>query len=100
MTSNHVTRHGGKVTYVGLRTIDNREGLGIAMNRNGSIEVVSVEHEGKKRIEKKEIYPVVYGATVRARDGETVALTGVGSTTGTSGGCGPKVWPFAASYGT
>ncbi len=72
-TSNHVTRNGGKVTYVGLRTIDNRDGLGIAMNRNGSIEVVKIEHEGKKKIEKKEIYPVVYGATVRARDGETVA---------------------------
>jgi DNA-directed RNA polymerase subunit beta' len=72
-TSNHVTRNGGKVTFVGLRTIDNRDGLGVAMNRNGSIEVVSVEHEGKKKIEKKEIYPVVYGATVRARDGETVA---------------------------
>jgi len=72
-TSKHETRHGGKVTFVGLRTIDNRKGLGVAMNRNGSVEVVSVEHVGKKRIEKKEIYPVVYGATIRARDGETVA---------------------------
>jgi len=71
-TSNHVTRNGGKVTFVGLRTIDNRQGLGVAMNRNGSIEVVSIEHVGKKKVEKKEIYPVVYGATVRARDGETV----------------------------
>ncbi len=76
-TSNHVTRNGGKVTFVGLRTIDNRNGLGVAMNRNGSIEVVSIEHVGKKKVEKKEIYPVVYGATVRARDGETVAKNSV-----------------------
>jgi hypothetical protein len=68
-----VTRNGGKVTFVGLRTIDNRDGLGIAMNRNGSIEVVSIEHVGKKKVEKKESYPVVYGAIVRARDGETVS---------------------------
>ncbi len=70
--SNHVTRNGGKVTYVGLRTIKNREGFNVAMNRNGTVEVVSVEHEGKKKVEKKEIYPVVYGATIRASDGETI----------------------------
>jgi DNA-directed RNA polymerase subunit beta' len=75
--SNHVTKNGGTVTYVGLRTIRSRDGVNIAMNRNGSIEVVSVEHVGKKKVEKKEIYPVVYGAAIRAEDGGTVAKNSI-----------------------
>jgi len=75
--SNHVTRNGGTVVYENLRTIRNKEGLWVAMNRNGSIVVTSTEHEGKKKVEKKEIYPVVYGAIVRASDGDTVPRNSV-----------------------
>jgi len=56
----------GEVRFHNLRTVEDREGKHISMNRNGSIGVF--DSSGRER----EHYPVVYGAHVKVRDGEHV----------------------------
>jgi len=56
----------GEARYVNLRTVLDRQGRQIAANRHG--EVVIYDASGHER----ERHPVVYGASVRVGDGETV----------------------------
>jgi len=56
----------GRVHYHAIRTVDDRTGRRIAMNRNG--EVAVVDATGRER----ERHPVVYGAHVIVADGESV----------------------------
>jgi DNA-directed RNA polymerase subunit beta' len=56
----------GKVQYHGLRTVEDRAGRRVAMNRNAEIAVVDATGRERER------YPVVYGAIVKVADGEAV----------------------------
>jgi len=59
-------KRGGVVKYAGLRTIKNKRGEIIVMNRNGSIAVV--DEAGRE----KEKYAVVYAAHLKVTDGQEV----------------------------
>lgn len=61
--SSHEARVAGKIKYVDLNTVKNRDGKIIAMNRNGS--VLIVDDRGRE----VERYPVAYGATLLIPDG-------------------------------
>jgi DNA-directed RNA polymerase subunit beta' len=54
----------GEVRFSNLRTVKDREGNHIAMNRNGALGIF--DSNGRER----EHYPVVYGAHVKVADGE------------------------------
>ena len=56
----------GTIRYQNLKTVENRDGKPVAVNRNGA--VVIVDREGRER----ERYNVVYGAVMAVRDGDTV----------------------------
>jgi DNA-directed RNA polymerase subunit beta' len=56
----------GEVRFHNIRTVVNREDRTIAMNRNGEIGIF--DSSGRER----ERHPVVYGADLRVRDGQTV----------------------------
>jgi DNA-directed RNA polymerase subunit beta' len=56
----------GEVRFKNLRTVDDREGRHVAMNRNGEIEIRDAS--GRDR----EHYPVVYGAHVLVENGQQV----------------------------
>jgi DNA-directed RNA polymerase subunit beta' len=64
--SKHEAKNAGKVTYHNLRTVVNRDGDLVAMNRNG--EIVVVDDRGRE----KERYPVVPGARLKVKDGKRV----------------------------
>ncbi|MDH3627144.1 MAG: DNA-directed RNA polymerase subunit beta' [Acidobacteriota bacterium] len=59
-------RNAGQVYYENLKTVDNREGKPVAINRNGA--VVIRDREGRER----ERYNIVYGAILEVRDGEHI----------------------------
>jgi DNA-directed RNA polymerase subunit beta' len=61
--SKHETKHGGIVRYHNLRTVIDRGGDPVVMNRNGEIAVV--DDKGRE----KERYPAVYGAKIKIPDG-------------------------------
>jgi DNA-directed RNA polymerase subunit beta' len=61
------TKRGGVLRYQNLRTVTNNEGDTIVMNRNGSL--VIQDDQGWER----ENYQVVYGAKIKARDGQRVS---------------------------
>ncbi|MEK6704226.1 MAG: DNA-directed RNA polymerase subunit beta' [Bdellovibrionota bacterium] len=56
----------GKVRLTNVNTVVNKEGYLTVMNRNGEIAIVDLN--GRER----EKYPVVYGAKLLVKDGETV----------------------------
>jgi DNA-directed RNA polymerase subunit beta' len=60
------TKRGGIVKYLGLRTLKNRDGEIIVMNRNGSL--VIQDESGRE----KERYSVVYAAKLKVADGQDV----------------------------
>jgi len=64
--SSHEARTSGKIRYVDLNTVKNRDGKVVAMNRNGS--VLIVDDRGRE----VERYPIAYGATLRILDGGRV----------------------------
>jgi DNA-directed RNA polymerase subunit beta' len=64
--SSHEARRAGRVKFVNLKTIRNRRGELIAMNRNGYIALVDA------RGREIETYPVTYGAVLRVTDGQMV----------------------------
>ena len=64
--SSHEARRGGVVKFENLRTIRNRKGELIAMNRNGHIAII--DNRGRE-IER---YPVTYGAIIRVTEGQMV----------------------------
>jgi DNA-directed RNA polymerase subunit beta' len=60
-------KNDGAVKYVNLVTVTSRDGDAVVMNRNG--EVVIQDAKGRER----ERYPVVYGARLKLKDGESIA---------------------------
>ncbi|MFQ5894422.1 MAG: DNA-directed RNA polymerase subunit beta' [Nitrospinota bacterium] len=56
----------GVLRYVNLRTVTNKQGDTVVMNRNGHVAVV--DDTGRER----ERYPVVYGAKIKLKDGGKV----------------------------
>ena len=65
--ASHVeARNEGVVKYIGLKVLPDKRGQLVVMNRNGEIAVC--DSTGRER----ERYPVVYGATVKVRDGQEV----------------------------
>jgi DNA-directed RNA polymerase beta' subunit len=56
----------GTIKFLNINTVQNREGVFVVMNRNGSIAVV----DAKGR--EKEKYSVVYGAKLRVTEGQKV----------------------------
>jgi DNA-directed RNA polymerase subunit beta' len=59
-------KNSGVVRYQNLRTVHNREGAIVVMNRNG---VLAIQDEQGR---EKERYQVVYGARLRVRDGQKI----------------------------
>ena len=60
------SRIDGRVKFINLKTVKNREGNLIVMNRNG--EVAIVDESGRERRR----YSVIYGAKLRMKDGQKV----------------------------
>lgn len=56
----------GKVRFHSLKTVKNREGNLIVMNRNGEIAIVDEEGRERRR------YSVIYGAKLKVKDGQKV----------------------------
>ncbi len=59
-------RNDGTVKFINLKTVTTKEGRLVVMNRNGEIAIVG---KGGREIER---YPVIYGATLKVKDGEQV----------------------------
>jgi DNA-directed RNA polymerase subunit beta' len=59
-------KNSGEIRYHNLRTVHNREGAIVVMNRNG---VLAIQDEQGR---EKERYQIVYGARLRVRDGQKV----------------------------
>jgi len=60
-------KKGGILKYLNLRTLTNKAGDIVVMNRNGSI--VIQDEQGRE----KEKYPMVYGAKLKMRDGQKIS---------------------------
>ncbi|MDD5543665.1 MAG: DNA-directed RNA polymerase subunit beta' [Acidobacteriia bacterium] len=58
----------GFVRYQNLQTVRNKDGVLVAMNRNGLIAILDEKEREKER------YSVVYGARVKVHDGDEVQL--------------------------
>ena len=56
----------GRVKFINLKTVKNREGNLIVMNRNGEIAVLDESGRERRR------YSVIYGAKLRVKDGQKV----------------------------
>jgi DNA-directed RNA polymerase subunit beta' len=56
-------RNEGIVKFINLKTVQNREGNLVVMNRNGEIAIMG---KGGREVER---YPIIYGATLKVRDG-------------------------------
>ncbi|HSB07056.1 MAG TPA: DNA-directed RNA polymerase subunit beta' [Thermodesulfobacteriota bacterium] len=56
----------GRVRFINLKTVKNREGNLIVMNRNGEIAVLDESGRERRR------YSVIYGAKLRVKDGQKV----------------------------
>ncbi|MBI4853150.1 MAG: DNA-directed RNA polymerase subunit beta' [Acidobacteria bacterium] len=64
--SSHEARKAGTVKFFELKTVHNREGNLVAMNRNGS--VIVTDERGREAGR----YQIVYGATLNINDGDKV----------------------------
>ncbi len=64
--SSDEARKAGKVHFIDLKTVRNREGKLVAMNRNGLITVIDERGREAGR------YQIVYGATLHVNDGDMV----------------------------
>lgn len=60
------SRNDGTVRFINLKTVMTKEGFLVVMNRNGEIAIVG---KGGREIER---YPVIYGATLRVKEGDRV----------------------------
>ena len=56
----------GRVKFISLKTVENREGNLIVMNRNGEIAILDETGRERRR------YSVIYGAKLRIKDGQKV----------------------------
>ena len=61
-------RNKGNVKFVSLKTVENEAGDLVAMNRNGEIAILG---KGGRELER---YPIIYGATLKIRDGQKVTV--------------------------
>ncbi|MFH1083713.1 MAG: DNA-directed RNA polymerase subunit beta' [Pseudomonadota bacterium] len=59
-------RNEGEVKFVGLKTVENKDGNLVAMNRNGEVAILG---KGKREVER---YPIIYGATLKVRNGQKI----------------------------
>jgi len=64
--SQHEASSEGEIRFTNLRTVRDRQGRLIAMNRNGEIGLFDVSGRERER------YPVVYGAHLKVEDGQRV----------------------------
>jgi len=64
--SSHEARKAGTVKFVDLKTVHNRDGHLVAMNRNGTVVVIDERNREAGR------YQIVYGATLNVVDGGKV----------------------------
>lgn len=64
--SSHEARKAGTIRFLDLKTVHNREGKLIAMNRNGSVIVIDERGRESNR------YQIVYGATLHVKEGDRV----------------------------
>jgi DNA-directed RNA polymerase subunit beta' len=60
------SRIDGKVKFFNLKTVKNREGNLIVMNRNGEIAILDESGRERRR------YSVIYGAKLRVKDGQKI----------------------------
>jgi DNA-directed RNA polymerase subunit beta' len=60
------SRIDGKVKFINLKTVRNREGNLIVMNRNGEISILDENGRERRR------YSVIYGAKLRVKDGQKI----------------------------
>jgi DNA-directed RNA polymerase subunit beta' len=65
------TRNAGVVRFHALNTVANKDGDLVVMSRNGQITVVE-ESAQSGRERERERYPIVYGAKLKVKDGESV----------------------------
>ena len=63
-------RHEGVLRYINLKTVVDRDGDLVVMNRNGEIAVTEVLEPGRER--ERERYQIVYGAKLKKKDGAKV----------------------------
>lgn len=56
----------GRVKFINLKTVKNREGNLVVMNRNGEIAILDETGRERRR------YSVIYGATLKVKDGQKV----------------------------
>ena len=63
-------RNEGVLRYVNLKTVVDRTGDLVAMNRNGEVAVVEILEPGRER--ERERYQIVYGAKLKKKDGAKV----------------------------
>ncbi len=59
-------RNDGRVKFINLSTVRNKEGNLVVMNRNGELAIV--DESGRER----GIYPIIYGAKIKVENGQTV----------------------------
>ena len=59
-------RNDGRVKYINLSTVRNKEGDSVVMNRNGELAIV--DETGRER----ERYPIIYGAKIKVENGRPV----------------------------
>ena len=65
--SHHETSTEGEIRFSNMRTVRDREGRQVAVNRNGEVGIYDSSGREKER------YPAVYGAHVVVEDGQSVA---------------------------
>jgi DNA-directed RNA polymerase subunit beta' len=63
-------RNDGQARFVNLKTVINRDGDLVVMNRNGEIAIVDFPEPNRER--ERERYPLVYGAKLKKKDGAKV----------------------------
>lgn len=63
-------RYEGVLRYINLKTVVDRDGDLVVMNRNGEVAVTEVLEPGRER--ERERYQIVYGAKLKKKDGAKV----------------------------
>ena len=63
-------RHEGVLRYINLKTVVDRDGNLVVMNRNGEVAVTEVLESGRER--ERERYQIVYGAKLKKKDSAKV----------------------------
>ena len=59
-------RNEGELRFINLKTVINRDGDLVVMNRNGEVAIFDYPEAGRER--ERERYPVVYGAKLKKKD--------------------------------